>query len=99
VLRLLELAKSSVSGLGGRNFDSHLVGLTGDVALELASTRDAAESEDFLRRSLEARRDQTSGVNVDEELALMIEAQQAYNAAGQFMRVVNELSNTLFNIL
>ena len=29
----------------------------------------------------------------------MIEAQQAYDAAGQYMRVVSELSATLFNIL
>ncbi|HUR26641.1 MAG TPA: flagellar hook-associated protein FlgK [Planctomycetota bacterium] len=99
VLRLVELAKSSVSGLGGTSFDTHVVGLVGGVALELSSARDVAESEDFLRQSLEARRDQTSGVNVDEELARMIEAQQAYDAAGQYMRVVNELSNTLFNIL
>ncbi|HTF90717.1 MAG TPA: flagellar hook-associated protein FlgK [Planctomycetota bacterium] len=99
VVRLLELAQQGIAGLGNASFDSSLIGLGANVATELSSARDAAESEDFLRQSLEARRDQTSGVNVDEELARMIEAQQAYDAAGQYMRVVSELSATLFNIL
>jgi flagellar hook-associated protein 1 FlgK len=99
VLRMLELAQSDISGLDGATFDSNLVGVVGGVALELSSARDASESEGFLRQSLETRRDQISGVNVDEELARMIEAQQAYDAAGQYMKVVNELSATLFNIL
>jgi flagellar hook-associated protein FlgK len=40
-----------------------------------------------------------SGVNTDEELVHMIEQEQAYNAAAQYLRVVNELTAELINIL
>ena len=99
VLRMLELAERGVAGLDGQSFESHLAGISGGVAMELSSARDAAESEEFLRASLESRRDQVSGVNVDEELARMIEAQQAYSAAGEYLRVVNDLTGELLNIL
>jgi flagellar hook-associated protein 1 FlgK len=99
VLRMLEIGAASVQGLGGQSFETRLASVAGGVALELAGARDAADSEEFMRRSLEVRRDQVSGVNVDEELARMIEAQQAYSAAGEYMRVVNELTAELLNIL
>jgi len=99
LLRLLELGDEDIAGLGGLSFDNGFSELVGDVALELSSANDALESEEFMRASLQSRRDQTSGVNVDEELALMIEAQQAYSAAGEYLRVVSQLSNTLFSIL
>ncbi len=99
VLRLLQKSESGIEGLAGLTFESNLTGVVGGVALELSSAREAGESEEFMRQSLESRRDQVSGVNVDEELARMIEAQQAYSAAGEYMRVVNQLSSDLFNIL
>ncbi len=99
LLKLLGLGEAGIEGLGGVSFDAGISGVVGGLALELSSARDAAESEGFLHQSLESRRDQISGVNVDEELAHMIEAQQAYRAAGEFMRVVSELNAELFNLI
>ena len=99
LLRLLDASEAGIDGLEGLTFDNGVAGLVGNVALELSSARDAVESESFMRQSLESRRDQVSGVNVDEELARMIEAQQAYGAAGEYLRVVNQLSSQLFSIL
>jgi flagellar hook-associated protein FlgK len=99
VLRLLQLGDSAISGLQGRSFDNSVADWIGGVALELSNASDAAASEDFMQQSLQSRKDQISGVNVDEELAQMIVAQQAYSAAGEYLRVVNQLSNELFNII
>lgn len=99
LVRMLSIGDSGLAALDGLSFEGHLAQAVGDVALELSSARDASESETFLQQSLESRRDQISGVNVDEELAHMIEAQQAYSAAGEYLRVVSELTNELLNIL
>ena len=50
-------------------------------------------------KALEARRDELSGVNVDEELVRMIDQEQAYAAASQYLRVVSDLQNELLNIV
>ena len=48
---------------------------------------------------LVARRDQTSGVNVDEELVDMIQFEQAYGAASRFIQVLNSLHDEILNLL
>ena len=85
--------------------DSFGVGATadadrfGDVGSDIASAENALEVEEFLVSSLAAQRDQVSGVNLDEELVNMIEFEQAYGAAAQFIQVVNTLNDELLAIL
>ena len=45
------------------------------------------------------RREQISGVNVDEELVNMIQHEQAFGAASRFIQVVNSLNDEVLNLL
>ena len=99
LLRMLEIENASVSALDDQSLDEYLSDIVSKVALEIDSSRGAREAEQFLLDGLEARRDQVSGVNTDEELVHMIEQEQAFNAAAQYLRVVGELSNELMSIL
>lgn len=99
LLRMLTLDSTAVAGLGGETLSEHYAGLSGDVALEINAATSTREAEQLLLDSLQTRRDQLSGVNVDEELVKMIEQEQAYAAASQFLRVVNDLQTELLNIL
>ncbi len=99
VLRLLEIESEGLDGLGAQSLDENLSGIVSGVALEIDAAQSAREAEQFLLDGLEARRDQVSGVNTDEELVRMIEQEQSYNAAAQYLRVVSELTTELMNIL
>lgn len=99
VLRLLELDHAALAGLDGASLSDHYAGISSDVALEINAAESSRDAEEQLLTSLENRRDQLSGVNVDEELVRMIEQEQAYAAASQFLRVVNDLQTELLNIL
>ncbi|MFM7296723.1 MAG: flagellar basal body rod C-terminal domain-containing protein, partial [Planctomycetota bacterium] len=99
VLRFLEIESEGLAGLGSQSLDEHLSGIVSGVALEIDAAESAREAEQFLLDGLETRRDQVSGVNTDEELVRMIEQEQAYNAAAQYLRVVSELTSELMNIL
>ncbi|HVS18760.1 MAG TPA: flagellar basal body rod C-terminal domain-containing protein, partial [Planctomycetota bacterium] len=99
LLRMLELDHSAVAGLGGETLAEHYGGISGDVALEINAAESTRAAEQQLLDSLQNRRDQLSGVNIDEELVRMIEQEQAYAAASQFLRVVNDLQTELLNIL
>lgn len=99
LLRMLELDSAALEGLGGESLGERYAGISGDVALEIGAATSTREGEQLLLDSLQTRRDQLSGVNVDEELVRMIEQEQAYAAASQFLRVVNDLQTELLSIL
>lgn len=73
--------------------------IVGDVGFEISSTSNAQEIESFLLESLTAQREEVSGVNVDEELVKMIQFEQAYSAAAQFLQVVTQLNDTVMALV
>ncbi len=99
LLALLELAQGGVEGLGGRGLSDAYSDLVGDVGFKLSNTANAQEVETYLMSNLEQRREQISGVNVDEELVKMIEFEQSYQAASRFIQVVNDIHDDLMSIL
>ena len=98
LLELLAVRDSDASALG-MTLGEYYGKLVGDVGSDIATAENASEVEAFLVSSLAAQRDQVSGVNLDEELVNMIEFEQAYGAAAQFIQVVNTLNDELLAIL
>jgi flagellar hook-associated protein 1 FlgK len=99
VLRLLQLDVQGSDELSGLTLGEGYGELVGIIALEVQSESAALDAEQFLLESLQGQREQISGVNQDEELVRMIEHEQAFAAAAQYLRVVNEISGELMNIL
>ncbi len=99
LLRMLELENQGISGLGGISLDEGWADIVGSVGLEINGAASALESESFLLETLETRRDQLSGVNVDEEMVQLIEQEQAFTAASQYIRIISELTNELMNLV
>ena len=73
--------------------------MIGTLGFEVSTTRQALEANDALLESLDQRNQQISGVNVDEELVNLLEFEQAFAAASQYLQVVNQLSSELLSIL
>ncbi|MFT5689935.1 MAG: flagellar hook-associated protein 1 FlgK, partial [Planctomycetota bacterium] len=99
LLRLLDVEDAGVRDLGDESLGSYYGGLVGDLGFQTATTLSALESNELLISSLEQRRDQISGVNVDEELVDLVRYEQAFAAAAQFMQTVNQLGDELLNLL
>lgn len=73
--------------------------LVGNVGFQIGSASNAEEIESFLLESLKSQREEVSGVNVDEELVKMIQYEQAYSAAAQFLRVVTQLNDEVLRLI
>ena len=75
-------------------------GLYGSFIAEVGTRTNAAEinynAANALWEQSKARREEISGVNLDEEAANLIKFQQAYEASAQVIAVANELFDTLF---
>lgn len=63
-----------------------------------ANVSDALGTEDLVNQSMGQRLRNESGVNTDQELALMIQFQNSYNAAARMISVVRDMYDTLFKM-
>jgi len=99
LLDMLGLQTQVVEGLNGRSFNESYNDFVGDVGFKVSSTANSREVEGYLMQNLELRREQISGVNVDEELVKMIEFEQSFQAASRYIQVLNDTYNDLLQII
>ncbi len=69
-----------------------------NIALEADRLSGQAQDRSILKQELAFRRDSVTGINLDEELAAMVQYQNAYNAAARIISAVNEMYDTLLRI-
>ncbi len=69
-----------------------------NIGLESDRLSSLAEDRQILKEELGIRRDSMTGINLDEELAAMVQYQNAYNAAARIIAAVNEMYETLLRI-
>ena len=102
------LAASGVpgGGLDGSNADALTVAstaaetyqrLVNGLGTEVASTQRLASNQRSLTAQVDGSREQLSGVNLDEEMVTMLQAQRAYEAAARLMTTVDAVLDTLIN--
>ncbi len=97
--RLIDTKDLPASALGGVSTGEFYGNLVSSLGFEIDSTRNASEVEQTLFDSLQSRRDQASGVNMDEELVNMLKFQQSYTAAARYITVVNATSDDLMRVI
>jgi flagellar hook-associated protein 1 FlgK len=68
-----------------------------DVAAQSKRYETEADYSKSLLTQLDAKRQELSGVSLDEELANLIRFQHAYNAAAKVITVVDEMLDKIIN--
>ena len=86
LLDMAAVRNSSSFGIAGIPLDDFYQSMVSDVAVQVRQVGALAENQTVLQRSLENRRDSIAGVNIDEEVGLLIQQQQAYQAAAVWCR-------------
>jgi len=99
LLALLELQTSDVADLGDSSLGEFYGEMVADVGVEIASADNSRAVGQYLFDNLSTRREQISGVNIDEELVNMIRFEQAFAAASRYLQVVNDLNDQLLSII
>ena len=97
-LQIADLAGQARAALGGQTFGSyHTTGLTllGNlVQTEKALAEDGAAIMDSLENALQAE----IGVDMDEELMTMLQAQRAYESAAKVLSTIDEMIRTILQL-
>lgn len=98
-LALSKLRDASITNLGGKSFKGYYGQFVAGVGADSNYARGQLNTEAAVSASIEARRQSESGVNLDEEMSNMLRFQRSYQAAAQALKVMDEVTEQLVNML
>ncbi|MDR1177580.1 MAG: flagellar hook-associated protein FlgK [Spirochaetaceae bacterium] len=78
-------------------FDDYYADVVGRMGILAEQSKVRLETEQKLMKDLMDKRQEISGVNIDEELAQMIKYQHGYAAAARFITTINTMLDTIIN--
>lgn len=85
------------SQVGARtgSFTSIFSSILAETGEQIRSTQDSLATQNAILSQITAQRDAVSGVSLDEEAINLLQYQRAYEAAARFLRVADELTQTI----
>ena len=89
----------SVASLGGVSLNQFYNASMASLAVSSSAVNSADEAARIIFDSLTVQRESISGVNLDEEAVAMITFQRAFEGAARYMRVVDEMMQTLLTLV
>jgi flagellar hook-associated protein 1 FlgK len=98
LLTFAGIYENASDDLDGKSPDDFYRLLLTEIGSETARSNQTLETQEILLSSLDARREEISGVNVDEELLEIEKFQQLYSAAARFLQTMQEVNDVLINL-
>lgn len=98
VSQLTQFLENPVDDLDGLSLDGFYEATISSLGQAGASEAAVADGFDGFRQSLVTRREQISGVSLDEEAVRLLQFQQAYQASARMVSTLDELFNTVLNL-
>jgi flagellar hook-associated protein 1 len=80
-----------------RNTDEFYNALIAKAGIESKTAKEQVDNQKLILTNLENLRQSVMGVNLDEEMAAMVQFQHGYNAAARVMQTMNELLDKIIN--
>ena len=80
------------------NIDGYFNAFIAKMGQDVEEMAQALHTQTTITEQYNTRREEVSGVSLDEEMINLIQYQMAYNAAGRMTQTVSELMDTLINI-
>ena len=96
-INIVELKHSNL--IGTATIDDYYRGMIAELGVQAQQTTRMVDNQELLVSQLENRREQVSGVSLDEEMTNMIKFQHAYNAAARVVTAMDQLLDTVVNRL
>jgi flagellar hook-associated protein 1 FlgK len=96
---LVNLRNTSIAALGSDTAESYLASALGNIG-ELAKTvQSGVDFQTGLQAQVQARREATSSVSIDEEMTSLILFQRAFEASARMITTADELYQSLIDMM
>lgn len=96
-LQMFQLSQSGIADLSGATFNSFYSGIVSSVGINSKAASDGLTYDDNLLNELKNKRDEVSGVSLDEEAANLLKYQRAYEAGARILQITDSLITTILN--
>jgi flagellar hook-associated protein 1 FlgK len=96
---LAVVALGDSAAVNGQTFTAFYGSLAGRLGRELVSARESASRHESLVQQAKSLREELSGVSLDEEAAYLMQFQRAYQANAQMITTLNELTESVLQML
>jgi flagellar hook-associated protein 1 FlgK len=85
---------------GGQNtFSEYYSGIIQTISFDMNNTSNTRSGQELLLSQVENQRQSESGVSLDEEMTHLIQFQRSYEAAAKVIQAIDEMMETLVNIV
>jgi len=92
-------ALDQTRALGGFTFSQYYGNLAAQAGRDIADAKADSSTNESLLAQVKDLRDQVQSVNLDEEAVKLLEFQRAYQASAQMIKTINEMTDTLLNLI
>ncbi len=89
----------AVASLGGVSLNEYYTATMANLAVSASAVNSADEAAKVIFDSLTVQRESISGVNLDEEAVALMSFQRAYEGVARYMRVVDDMMQTLLTLV
>jgi flagellar hook-associated protein 1 len=96
---IADLADSGLGSLNGLSVSAGLRSFVTELGIAAQNSNLTLESQTDYVMLLEERRQSVSGVNLDEELTLMMQQEQAYQAAAKIVNLATEMLDLIISLV
>ena len=79
-------------------FDEYYNGMMADMGLRLNRAQEDKRNQELIQDQFQKLRNETSSVNMDEEVADMVQYQRGFDAAAKFVSTIDKMTQTIVNI-
>jgi len=97
-LRLAEIKSLSIDGGFGPTFDDYYGSLISRLGIDSQEAQRMMDSQQYMVSQLDYRRQEISGVSLDEEMTKMIIYQHAYTAAARLITTLDEMMGVVLSM-
>jgi flagellar hook-associated protein 1 FlgK len=96
---IFNLSTATQTGLGGASYTTFYGNLAATVGSDSSAAQSSQATQQQVLTQAQTLRSNISGVSLDTEAAKLTEYQQAYNATGKLLNVINQMMQTVLNLI
>jgi flagellar hook-associated protein 1 FlgK len=96
---IAQLESQAIAGLDSVSLKDSYQSMINGVASASSAAKTNAQAADVVQQTLQAQREALSGVSLDEEAVNLIRQQRAFQGAARLIATVNEMMDTVLNMV
>lgn len=96
---IANLRNQKILGGGNQTLNEYYTTLVNDLGIKIQKAQNTADSQELLKNQIMNQRESVSGVSLDEEMTNLIKFQRSFEAAAKIVQTVDEVMETMINMV